>query len=218
MENYYDPDGKTLRIKLNPAVSPAANAQKYYKEYQKEKNAERFLAEQIQKGETELEYLESVIDEVGRAQTERELSQIREELEQQGYLRKQNGKRQKQVSLPFLEFESSDGFKILVGRNNLQNDRLTLKTASKTDMWLHTKDIHGSHVIIRADGREISDTAITEAASLAAYHSKARNSSKVPVDFTLVKHVSKPNGAKPGMVIYVNNRTVYVEPRDKAGQ
>ncbi len=218
VENYYDPDGKTLRIKLNPAVSPAANAQKYYKEYQKEKNAERFLAEQIQKGETELEYLESVIDEVGRAQTERELSQIREELEQQGYLRKQNGKRQKQVSLPFLEFESSDGFKILVGRNNLQNDRLTLKTASKTDMWLHTKDIHGSHVIIRADGREISDTAITEAASLAAYHSKARNSSKVPVDFTLVKHVSKPNGAKPGMVIYVNNRTVYVEPRDKAGQ
>lgn len=218
VENYYDPDGKTLRIKLNPAVSPAANAQKYYKEYQKEKNAERFLAEQIQKGETELEYLESVIDEVGRAQTERELSQIREELEQQGYLRKQNGKRQKQVSLPFLEFESSDGFKILVGRNNLQNDRLTLKTASKTDMWLHTKDIHGSHVIIRADGREISDTAITEAASLAAYHSKARNSSKVPVDFTLVKHVSKPNGAMPGMVIYVNNRTVYVEPRDKAGQ
>lgn len=218
VENYYDPDGKTLRIKLNPAVSPAANAQKYYKEYQKEKNAERFLAEQIQKGETELEYLESVIDEVGRAQTERELSQIREELEQQGYLRKQNGKRQKQVSLPLLEFESSDGFKILVGRNNLQNDRLTLKTASKTDMWLHTKDIHGSHVIIRADGREISDTAITEAASLAAYHSKARNSSKVPVDFTLVKHVSKPNGAKPGMVIYVNNRTVYVEPRDKAGQ
>ncbi len=217
VENYYDPDGKTLRIKLNPAVSPAANAQKYYKEYQKEKNAERFLAEQIQKGETELEYLESVIDEVGRAQTERELSQIREELEQQGYLRKQNGKRQKQVSLPFLEFESSDGFKILVGRNNLQNDRLTLKTASKTDMWLHTKDIHGSHVIIRADGREISDTAITEAASLAAYHSKARNSSKVPVDFTLVNHVSKPNGAKPGMVIYVNNRTVYVEPRDKAG-
>lgn len=215
VENYYDPDGKTLRIKLNPAISPAANAQRYYKDYQKEKNAEIYLTEQIEKGTAELEYIESVIDEVGRAQTERELAQIREELEQQGYLRKQNTKRQKQAALPFLEFESSDGFKILVGRNNLQNDKLTLKTAAKTDMWLHTKDIHGSHVIIRADGREISDTAIMEAAGLAAYHSKAQNSSKVPVDFTLVKHVSKPNGAKPGMVIYVNNRTVYVDPKEK---
>ena len=217
VENYYDPDGKTLRIKLNPAISPAANAQRYYKDYQKEKNAEIYLTEQIEKGTAELEYIESVIDEVGRAQTERELAQIKEELEQQGYLRKQNSKRQKQTALPFLEFESSDGFKILVGRNNLQNDKLTLKTAAKTDMWLHTKDIHGSHVIICADGREISDTAIMEAASLAAYHSKAQNSSKVPVDFTLVKHVSKPNGAKPGMVIYVNNRTVYVDPKEKIG-
>lgn len=218
VENYYDPEGKTLRIKLNPAISPAANAQRYYKDYQKEKNAEIFLTEQIEKGNSELEYIESVIDEVGRAQNERELAQIREELEQQGYLRKQNSKRQKQTALPFLEFESSDGFKILVGRNNLQNDKLTLKTAAKTDMWLHTKDIHGSHVIIRADGREITDTAIVEAASLAAYHSKAQNSSKVPVDYTLVKHVSKPNGAKPGMVIYVNNRTVYVEPKDSVSQ
>lgn len=214
VENYYDPEGKTLRITLNPAISPAANAQKYYKEYQKEKNAEIFLAEQIEKGRAELEYFESVIDEVSRAQTERELSQIREELEQQGYLRKPSGKRPKQSALPFLEFESTDGFKILVGRNNLQNDRLTLKTAAKNDMWLHTKDIHGSHVIIRADGREISDEAIMQAAALAAYHSKAQNSSKVPVDFTLVKHVSKPNGAKPGMVIYVNNRTVYVTPKE----
>ena len=214
VENYYDPEGKTLRIALNPAISPAANAQKYYKEYQKAKNAEIFLAEQIEKGTAELEYFESVIDEVSRAQSERELSQIREELEQQGYLRKPGGKRPKQQSLPFLEFESTDGFKILVGRNNLQNDKLTLKTAAKNDMWLHTKDIHGSHVIIRADGREISDEAIMQAASLAAYHSKARNSSKVPVDFTLVKHVSKPNGAKPGMVIYVNNRTVYVTPKE----
>lgn len=218
VENYYDPEGKTLRIKLNPAISPAANAQRYYKDYQKEKNAEIFLTEQIEKGTAELEYIESVIDEVGRAQNERELAQIREELELQGYLRKQNNKRQKQAALPFLEFESSDGFKILVGRNNLQNDRLTLKTAAKTDMWLHTKDIHGSHVIIRADGREITDTAIVEAASLAAYHSKARGSSKVPVDYTLVKHVSKPNGAKPGMVIYVNNRTVYAEPKESVSQ
>lgn len=213
VENYYDPDGKTLRIKLNPAISPAANAQRYYKDYQKEKNAEIFLSEQINKGTKELEYLESVLDEIGRAETERELAQIREELEEQGYLRKPKGKRQKQAALPFLEFESSDGYKILVGRNNLQNDKLTLKTAAKTDIWLHTKDIHGSHVIIRTEGNQVSDKAIEEAARLAAYHSKARGGGKVPVDFTLVKHVSKPNGAKPGMVIYVNYKTVYVEPR-----
>lgn len=122
--------------------------------------------------------------------------------------------KQKNVSkLHPLEYISSDGFKILVGRNNRQNDILTQKTASKTDMWLHTKDIHGSHVIIIGDGREISDTAVFEAASLAAYHSKARLSSQVPVDYTLVKNVSKPNGSKPGMVIYVNNRTVYVTPK-----
>lgn len=213
VENYYDPDGKTLRIKLNPAISPAANAQRYYKDYQKEKNAEIFLSEQIDKGTKELEYLESVLDEIGRAGTERELAQIREELEEQGYLRKPKGKRQKQAALPFLEFESSDGYKILVGRNNLQNDKLTLKTAAKTDIWLHTKDIHGSHVIIRTEGNQVSDKAIEEAARLAAYHSKARGGGKVPVDYTLVKHVSKPNGAKPGMVIYVNYKTVYVEPQ-----
>lgn len=213
VENYYDPDGKTLRIKLNPAISPAANAQRYYKDYQKEKNAEIFLNEQIDKGTKELEYLESVLDEIGRAGTERELAQIREELEEQGYLRKPKGKRQKQAALPFLEFESSDGYKILVGRNNLQNDKLTLKTAAKTDIWLHTKDIHGSHVIIRTEGNQVSDKAIEEAARLAAYHSKARGGGKVPVDYTLVKHVSKPNGAKPGMVIYVNYKTVYVEPQ-----
>ena len=213
VENFYDENGGTLRIKLNPAISPAANAQKYYKDYQKAKNAELVLAEQLKKGGAELEYFDSVLDTVSRAETERELSQIREELTEQGYLKRPKGKQQKQSALPPLEFESSDGFKIYVGRNNRQNDKLTLKTASKTDMWLHTKDIHGSHVIIAADGRQISDTAIIEAARLAAYHSKARASTNVPVDYTLVKHVSKPAGAKPGMVIYVNNRTVYVDPQ-----
>ena len=212
VENYYDENGATLRIKLNPAISPAANAQKYYKDYQKAKNAEIFLTEQIQKGEQELEYLDSVLDTVSRAETERELSQIREELTEQGYLRKPKGKQAKQSALPPLEFTSSDGFTILVGRNNRQNDRLTLKTAAKNDLWLHTKEIHGSHVIIVSGGREITETAIMEAARLAAYHSKARHSTNVPVDYTLVRHVSKPAGAKPGMVIYVNNRTVYVDP------
>ena len=214
VENYYDENGGTLRIKLNPAISPAANAQKYYKDYQKAKNAESFLTDQLKKGEAELEYLDSVLDEVSRAETERELSQIREELTEQGYLRAPKGRQPKQSALPPLSFESSDGFRIYVGRNNRQNDLLTLKTAAKTDIWLHTKEIHGSHVIISAEGRQVSDTAIIEAARLAAYHSKARTSSNVPVDYTLVKHVSKPSGAKPGMVIYVNNRTVYVDPSE----
>ncbi len=213
VENFYDEEGRTLRIKLNPAISPASNAQKYYKDYQKAKNAEAVLGEQIEKGKAELEYVESVLDTVTRAETEQELAQIREELTEQGYLHRQKGKQKNLSKLPPMEFTSSDGFKILVGRNNRQNDTLTLRTASKTDMWLHTKDIHGSHTIIFGGGREISDTAILEAARLAAYHSKARQSSQVPVDYTLVKHVSKPSGSKPGMVIYVNNRTVYVTPQ-----
>ena len=215
VENFYDENGGTVRIKLNPAVSPAANAQKYYKDYQKAKTAETVLAGQIEKGRAELSYLESVADSVERAESERELSQIREELTQQGYLRRPKGKVQKQATLPPREFQSSDGFTILVGRNNAQNDRLTLKTAAKTDVWLHTKDIHGSHVIIRAEGKPVSDTAILEAARLAAYHSKARSSTNVPVDYTLVKNVSKPAGAKPGMVIYVKNKTVYVSPQSR---
>ncbi len=216
-ENFYDENGGTVVIKLNPALSPAANAQRYYKDYQKAKTAETVLAEQIEKGKAELSYLESVLDSVNRAETERELSQIREELTEQGYLRRPKGKAQKQAQLPPKEFLSSDGFRVLVGRNNRQNDKLTLKTAAKTDLWLHTKDIHGSHVIICAEGKPVSDTAILEAARLAAYHSKARESTNVPVDYTLAKYVSKPAGAKPGMVIYVNNKTVYVDPEIPGG-
>ncbi|MBQ1506893.1 MAG: NFACT family protein [Ruminococcus sp.] len=215
VENFYDENGGTLTIKLNPAISPAANAQKFYKDYQKAKNAETALAEQLEKGRQELEYVESVLDEVDRAENERELAQIREELTEQGYLKRQKNKQRQASQLPPLEFESSDGYKIYVGRNNRQNDRLTLKTAAKTDLWLHTKDIHGSHVIISCNGKKPSETAITEAARLAAYHSKARNSSNVPVDYTLVKYVSKPNGAKPGMVIYTNNKTIYADPEAK---
>lgn len=214
VENFYDEQGRTLRIKLDPSISPAANAQKYYKDYQKAKNAEIALAEQIKNGREELEYIESVLDTVDRAETERELSQIRDELTDQGYLKPQKGKQRRQEKLAPLEFMSSDGFKIFVGRNNRQNDKLTLKTAAKNDMWLHTKDIHGSHVIIESGGRDISDTAVFEAARLAAYNSKARHSDKVPVDYTLVRYVSKPNGSKPGMVIYVNNKTIYVTPKE----
>lgn len=214
VENFYDENNSVLRIKLNPAISPSANAQKYYKDYQKAKNAENILTEQIRKGSSELSYVDSVLDTVMRAENERDLSQIRDELTEQGYLHRPKGKQKSPAALPPYEFVSSDGFRIMVGRNNKQNDKLTLKMAGKNDMWLHTKDIHGSHTIIFSDGKQISDTAIYEAACFAAYHSKAQNSSQVPVDYTLVKYVSKPNGAKPGMVIYVNNRTVYVNPSD----
>ena len=214
IENFYDENNSVLRIKLNPAISPSANAQKYYKDYQKAKNAENILTEQIRKGCSELSYVDSVLDTVMRAENERDLSQIRDELTEQGYLHRPKGKQKSPAALPPYEFVSSDGFRIMVGRNNKQNDKLTLKMAGKNDVWLHTKDIHGSHTIIFSDGKQISDTAIYEAACLAAYHSKAQNSSQVPVDYTLVKYVSKPNGAKPGMVIYVNNRTVYVNPSD----
>ena len=214
VENFYDENNGTVRIKLNPAISPAANAQKYYKDYQKAKTAETVLTEQIEKGGRELDYLESVLDALSRAESERDLSQIREELTEQGYLRRPKGKVQKQAKLAPKEYQTSDGFTVLVGRNNRQNDTLTLKTAAKTDVWLHTKDIHGSHVIIRSDGKPVSETAVLEAAQLAAYHSKARESSNVPVDYTLVKNVNKPAGAKPGMVIYVKNKTVYVDPKE----
>ncbi len=217
VENFYDENNALVQIRLNPAISPAANAQKYYKDYQKAKTAETVLAEQIEKGQAELAYLESVADSVDRAETERELSQIREELTEQGYLRRPKGKQPKQAQLPPKEFVTSDGFVVLVGRNNRQNDRLTLKTAAKTDVWLHTKDIHGSHVIIRTEGKPVTETALLEAAQLAAYHSKARESTNVPVDYTLVKHVSKPAGAKPGMVIYVKNNTLYVTPAAAVG-
>lgn len=212
VENFYDENNSLIRIKLNPAISPAANAQKYYKDYRKAKTAETVLAEQIEKGLAELDYLESVADALSRAASERELSQIREELTEQGYLRRPKGKQPKQAQLPPKTYKSSDGFTILVGRNNRQNDRLTLKTAAKTDIWLHTKDVQGSHVIICAEGRPVSETAIKEAARLAAYHSKARESANVAVDYTMVKNVSKPAGAKPGMVIYVKNKTVYADP------
>lgn len=213
VENFYDENMAKIRIKLNPAISPAANAQKYYKDYQKAKNAEQILTEQIKLGREELAYIESVLDTVNRCESEKELAQIREELREQGYVRKAKGKQKAPSAIPPMEFTSSDGFKIYVGRNNKQNDKLTLKTAAKNDMWLHTKDIHGSHTIIATEGKEASDTAILEAAQLAAYYSKARESAQVPVDYTLVRYVSKPSGAKPGMVIYVNNKTVYVTPK-----
>lgn len=213
VENFYAEDNAPLTITLNPAITPAMNAQRFYKAYNKAKTREIMLTEQISKASEELAYLDSVRDTLSRCTSEAELSAVREELREQGYLKMQKGAKRKEKPLPPLEFKSSDGYRILVGRNNVQNDTLTLRFAAKSDLWLHTKNIPGSHVIILSEGRPISDTAIMEAAAIAAAHSKARDSAQVPVDYTYVKNVSKPSGAKPGKVIYVNNKTVYVTPR-----
>ena len=212
LENYYD-NNNIIEISVNPALSPLQNAQKYFKEYKKAANAEKLLHNLIEDGEQELIYLDSVIDNLTRAETEREISEIRDELEQGGYIKRKKGnKSKKEKPLPPIEFISSDGFKILVGRNNVQNDILTLKTAMNYDMWLHVQKHAGSHTVIVADRKEITETAIYEAACIAAYHSKAKNSSSVPVDYTLIKNVKKPTGSKPGKVIYNTYNTIYVTP------
>ena len=212
LENYYD-NNNIIEIPANPALSPLQNAQKYFKEYKKAVNAEKLLYNLIEEGEQELVYLDSVLDNLSRAETEREISEIRDELEQGGYVKNKKGNKQKkEKALPPIEYISSDGFKILVGRNNVQNDVLTLKTAMNYDMWFHIQKYAGSHTIIVADKKEISETAIYEAACIAAYHSKAKDSSSVAVDYTLIKNVKKPTGAKPGKVIYNTYNTVYVTP------
>lgn len=212
LENYYD-NNNIIDIPANPALSPLQNAQKYFKEYKKAVNAEKLLHNLIDEGEQELVYLDSVLDNLSRADSEREIAEIRDELEQGGYLKiKKGNKVKKEKPLQPLEFTSSDGFKILVGRNNIQNDVLTLKTAKNYDMWLHVQKHAGSHTVIIADKKDITETAIFEAACIAAYHSKAKDSSSVAVDYTLIKNVKKPAGAKPGKVIYNTYNTVYVTP------
>ena len=212
LQNFYDENLKTVEIKLNPALSPSQNAQKYYKEYHKQRTAEKMLTEQINQAQQELQYLETVFEELSRAGIERDLSEIREELMEQGYIRVPKGKKKNPVSLGPMKFKSTDGFEILVGRNNRQNDKLTMKQAKKHDIWLHTKNIPGSHTIIVTDGKQVSEKAIFEAATLASYNSRGKNSTQVPVDYTEVKNVSKPQGAKPGMVIYVKYKTIFVTP------
>lgn len=210
--NYYDENGGTITVPLDPALSAAANAQRYYKDYRKAQTAERVLAEQIEAGERELRYLDSVLDSLSRAGSLAELAEVRRELVESGYIREADKRRKAPATLPPMRFISSDGMMIAVGRNNIQNDQLTLKTARGRDMWLHVKDIPGSHTIIFTNGTEPSDETLREAAILAATHSKAAQSSQVPVDYTLVRHVHKPSGAKPGMVIYEHQKTVYVTP------
>lgn len=214
VENFYDENCPQIEIKLDKRLTPSQNMQRYYGEYRKADTAEKILTEQIKKGEEELAYIDSVFDALTRTKGEDEVNELRLELAEQGYIRAAKLKGKPPKAHPPLEFKSPDGFTVLVGRNNKQNDMLTTKLADKTDIWLHTKDITGSHVIIRAEGKEVPDSTVMWAARIAAWCSKAKNSSQVPVDYVPVRFVKKPSGSKPGMVIFTNNRTLYVTPLD----
>lgn len=210
--DYYDPDQKTMKIELNPNKTPSENAQSYFKTYQKLKTSKAKLAIEIEKAHSEIRYLTDLIQQVETAREE-DIDEIRQELREQGYLKtkgKQPKKQKKQVKPNPETYYSSDGTPILVGRNNKQNEYLTNRLAAKNDIWLHTKDIPGSHVIIRSANP--SEDTLAEAAQLAALFSKASTSSSVPVDYTEVRHVKKPNGAKPGYVTYDQQKTVFVTP------
>ncbi|MBR3791311.1 MAG: NFACT family protein [Clostridia bacterium] len=214
VQNYYSENYDEILIELNPTLTPSQNSQRYYKLYQKAKNAEIESEKQLQNALSDLEYLESTLMLVNNSSTEADLIEIRSELADLGYIVKQKkkGKSEKSASKPH-HYISSDGFDIYVGKNNTQNDYLTLRFANSQDMWFHTKKIHGSHTIIKLGvDKDIPPTTIKEAAELAAYYSKGRESTNVPVDYTLIKNVKKPNGAKPGMVIYDFYNTIYVTP------
>lgn len=212
LPNYYEED-RPITIKLDPALTPNQNAQKYFHRYQKLKNAVKLIGKQIEEAKNEIDYLESVLSQLEIAGP-MDIEVIKEELTAEGYLKKKSSKKQKRKkpSQPD-QYLSTDGTLILVGKNNLQNDQLSLKTAKKTDYWLHAKNIPGSHVIIKSD--QPSDKTITEAAELAVYFSKYRHSAQVPVDLVQVKHLRKPNGAKPGYVIYENQKTIIVTPEEE---
>lgn len=210
--NFYDENLAEVTITLDPALSPAANAAKYFKEYKKRCAASVSIGALIESDKKETEYLDSVLYGLESAASMADIECIRDELVASGYIKRQSASRKKQASSPIEEHISAEGYKILVGHNNTQNDYITTRLAEKNDTWFHTKNIHGSHVVVKNAGANISDETILFAAKLAAKNSRAKNSSNVPVDYTPVKYVKKPAGAKAGMVIYTANKTVYVTP------
>ena len=212
--NYYSETGEYIEIPLDPNLLPQKNAQRYFKKYTKAKSTYMYTTRQLEDSQKELEYLESVLQMLDNCTALREMDEVRQELSEQGYmtLKKKPAAKKRAAMTEPLHFKSSDGFDIYVGKNNKQNDYLTLKLAQSNDIWLHTKTIPGSHVIIKRNGLDIPEKTLEEAATLAAWHSKARMSSNVSVDYTTVKNVNKPSGAKPGMVIYVNYKTAVVTP------
>lgn len=219
VDNFYEP-GKTVIIPLNTQHNPAQNAQDYFRKYNKAKSTFRSATYQKELAQKEVAYLESVQHSITQTSSVGEINEIREELIKGRYLKakpiknKKPGSEVQSENKP-LSFLSRTGINILVGKNNRQNDLLTLKMARENDIWLHVKDIPGSHVIIKANGQPVSDDTLLEAAKLAAYHSRAKDSSNVPVDYAEKKYVHKPNGAKPGMVIYTNQKTIFVTPEKK---
>ena len=212
--DFYDPECPQIHIPLDPLLTPQQNAAKYYKEYNKAKTAESILTLQLEKGRRDLDYLNSVLEANALAEGERDLQEIRQELTDTGYLRRPSKARDrgKRVASKPMEFRSSAGLRISVGKNNSQNDQLTTKLAYKSDIWLHTQKIHGSHVILWLEGGEADAQSLTEAAILAATFSQAGEGSRVPVDYTPVKYVKKPAGARPGMVVYTTYQTAVVDP------
>jgi len=209
--NYYDENGGTVKITLDPLKTPSENAQRYFQKYQKAKNSVAIVKEQIEKTNEEILYFDSLLQQM-EAASSKDIEEIREELAEEGYMRNRKSKNtKKKTSKPILDkYISTDGTEILVGKNNKQNDYLTTKFARRDEIWLHTKDIPGSHVVIRS--LEPTEETLLEAAKLAAYYSKAKDSSSVPVDFTKIRHVKKPSGAKLGFVTYDNQQTLYVTP------
>lgn len=212
--NYYDEDNQTITIPLDVQKTPSENAQKYFSKYQKAKNSVDVVHEQIQLAQAEIDYFEGLIQQIESA-SPKDIEEIREELIEGGYLKQRQSKnlKKKKSLKPILEhYLSSDGTEMIVGKNNKQNEYLTNRLAARDDIWLHTKDIPGSHVVIRSSNP--SEQTIVEAANIAAYFSKAKNSSSVPVDYTAIRHVKKPSGAKPGFVIYDHQQTVYITPSE----
>lgn len=218
VSNFYDENYSNIIISLNKNLTPSENAQKYFKKYNKLKTAKVELTSQINICNEEIEYLENIMLGIENCDNLEELADIKDELIRLGYAKapyRYKVKKDNDVLTRPNEFISSDGFTILVGKNNKQNDFLTLRIADPEDIWMHTKNIPGSHVIIKCAGKEVPDDTLYEAAMLAAFYSKGRMSSKVPVDYTMKKHVKKPSGSKPGMVIYETNNTIYVTPTEE---
>lgn len=215
-EDFYEPDCPERVILLDPLKTPQQNAAQKYKEYNKLKNAREHLTKLIEENTAQLDYLNSVMDEIERAESERDLAEIRRELITTGYLRtKKNARKEKVRAQGPLSFQSDDGFRILVGRNNAMNDDLSIRKARRTDYWLHTKSVHGSHVIIVCDDQTPPARTVEQAAAIAAYYSQARAGGKTPVDFTMVRNLKKPSGAMPGFVIYHVYETILAEPDEQ---
>ena len=211
-QDYYDENCPEIEIALNPLKTPQQNAALMYKEYNKLKGAEQHLTVLIKQGNEQLDYLNSVLREIEQSESERDLSDIRRELISTGYIKKQkNAKPDKVKAQQPMVFVSDEQFEILVGRNNVQNDELTCKTARRTDYWLHVQKVHGSHVIIRCDSLEPPQQTLEQAASLAVFYSQAREAGKTAVDFTMVRNVKKPSGALPGKVIYTDYKTIMAQ-------